>query len=314
MSFSLDVKLDLLKFNNNDIISDKLELEAMLRLSGEVVISRPMKLQFSSNNMGIIRHLIGLAKRYYKIETEIYSKKVDKLDRHTVFTCEIVAGADEIIKELNLIGSGSSFKNGELTDGNMCAYLRGAFIAKGSCSDPKSKNSHLEIALSSESETLFIQKLMNNYELNARICKRKSNLIVYLKSRNTIADLLYRLHATSTMEYYEDMLIKKEIAATSIRSINLDLANQDKTNEAAREQLKWIQYLEYNYPLEQLDSKLLMVMKVRKENPEHSLSQLLDIIHDEYDPKLTKSGLNHRIRKLKELANELLEKKKNERK
>ena len=114
------------------------------------------------------------------------------------------------------------------------------------------------------------------------------------------------------MSYYEDVVITKEIKANAKRTINLDIANQDKTNEAAQEQLKYIRYLEYNYPLEKLDSKILMVMKVRREHPEHSLTQLLDIIHDDYDPQLTKSGLNHRLRKIKELATELAARKKEE--
>ena len=80
--------------------------------------------------------------------------------------------------------------------------------------------------------------------------------------------------------------------------------------QAALEQLRCIKYLEFNYPLEKLDSKILMVMKVRKKYPEHSLTQLLDVIHDEYDPNLSKSGLNHRLRKIKELAKDLAAKKK----
>ncbi len=114
------------------------------------------------------------------------------------------------------------------------------------------------------------------------------------------------------MEYYEHVIITKEIKANVKRTINLDIANQDKTNASSLEQMKYIKYLEYNYPLERLDSKILMVMKIRKDYPEHSLTQLLDIIHDEYDPKLTKSGLNHRFRKIKEMAKELALKKREE--
>ena len=109
------------------------------------------------------------------------------------------------------------------------------------------------------------------------------------------------------MEYYQNIIITKEIKTTAKRTINLDLANQTKTNSAASEQLKNIQYIEYHFDLSKLDNKLLMVMKVRKDNAEASLSELLEIIHEEYDPYLTKSGLNHRFRKLKELVEEDLE-------
>ena len=310
MSFALDVKNDLLKVNNTDSKAAMLELEAMLRFGGEVILARPMRLSFTCNNMGVIRRFIKICKSYYKIEYEISSRVINRFDNHTVFTCVIINGADSIIKELNLIGSQSVLRESDLEYNQYAAYLRGAFLVRGSVNDPASRGNHLEIITISENEILYIQKIMNFFELNARIIKRKNYLVAYIKSKDSIGDFLYRIGATSIMTYYEDINITKEIKATAKRSVNLEIANQDKTNTASQEQLKYIKYLEYNYPLEQLDSKILMIMKVRKEHPEHSLTELLYIIHDEYDPKLTKSGLNHRLRKIKELALEHQEKKK----
>ena len=310
MSFALDVKNDLLKVNNTDSKAAKLELEAMLRFGGEVILARPMRLSFTCNNMGVIRRFIKISKSYYKIEYEISSRVINRFDNHTVFTCMIINGADSIITELNLIGSQSILRESDLEYNQYAAYLRGAFLVRGSVNDPASRGNHLEIITISENEILYIQKIMNYFELNARIIKRKNYLVAYIKSKDSIGDFLYRIGATSIMTYYEDINITKEIKATAKRTVNLEIANQDKTNAASQEQLKYIKYLEYNYPLEQLDSKILMIMKVRKEHPEHSLTELLYIIHDEYDPKLTKSGLNHRLRKIKELALEHQEKKK----
>ena len=309
MSFALDVKDDLLKINNTESSADKLELEAMLRFGAEVIISRPMKLAFTCNNMGVVRRFVKICKNFYDIEYDIESRVINRFDNHTVFTCTITEKAEDIIKDVNLIQAESILRASELDDEQRTAYLRGAFLVRGSVNDPMSKNSHLEIITNSETEVLFIQKLMNAFELNARIVKRKNYLVLYIKSKEAIGDFLYRLGATTSMSYYEDVIITKEIKANVKRAINLDIANQDKTNEAAKEQLKYIQYLEFNFPLQRLDSKILMVMKVRKEHPEHSLSQLLDVIHDEFDPNLTKSGLNHRLRKIKELATELANKK-----
>lgn len=309
MSFALDVKDDLLKINNTEANADMLELEAMLRFGAEVLISRPLKLSFTCNNMGVVRRFVKICKRFYDIEYDIVSRVINRFDNHTVFTCTVSSGADNIINAVNLIHSESELRNSDLSDDERTAYLRGAFLVRGSVNDPMSKNSHLEIISNNENEILFVQKVMNSFELNARIVKRKNYLVLYIKSRESIGDFLYRLGATSSMSYYEDVIITKEIKANVKRAINLDIANQDKTNEAATMQLKYIQYLEYNYPLQRLDSKILMVMKIRKEHPEHSLSQLLDVIHDEFDPTLTKSGLNHRLRKIKELALDLASKK-----
>ena len=309
MSFSQTVKEDLLKKNNDSEVADKLQIEAMLRFSSEIIIGNPLKLAFSASLMSVIRNFILLIKKYYDVEYEIESRKISRLDHHTFFTLTVYKGAKDIIDDLNLIKYSSSYRDMELDDDLKIAYLRGAFLVKGTVNDPNSKSSHLEISSINENEVLFVQKLMNEFEMDARIAKRKNYLITYIKAKNIIGDFLYLLGATSSMEYYEDVIITKEIKTTAKRTINLDVANQDKTNNAAKEQLAIIRYLEYNYPLEKLDSKLLMVMKVRKENPEHSLMQLLDIIHEDYDPKLTKSGLNHRFRKLKEIAKEHSERK-----
>lgn len=310
MSFSKTVKEDLIKRSNEDLLSDKLEMEAMLRFGGEVILGLPLKLSFSSSLMSVVRRFLTLAKKYYPIEYEIESRKIVRLDSQSVYTCQVEGGADAIIKDLNIIGAASKYREMELTDEQKVAYLRGAFLVRGTVNDPASKSSHLEISCVNEGEIVFVQKLMNSLDFNARISKRGNYLITYIKAKSTIGTFLYSIGAQASMEYYEDMVITKEIKATALRSVNLDVANQDKTNSAAKEQLKYIQFLEYNYPLGDLDQKLLMVMMVRKKYPEHSLTQLLDIIHEEYDPKLTKSGLNHRLRKLKEIAVEYKEKQK----
>lgn len=305
MSFNLDVKEDLIQVYTESEFASRLELEALLRFSSEIVFGVPMRLEVTLSTMGIMRHFLTLCKRFYKIETVVASRVINRFDNKTTFTCSISSGAEQIIKDFNLFGSESEYrKKATLQDDEVC-YLRGAFLARGSVNDPMAKNSHFEISTTVESEILYIQKIMNHFELNARVSKRKNLLIAYIKAHDAIGEILYRMGASSSMAYYEDSIITKEIKATAHREVNLDVANQDKTNKAALEQLKIIEYLEYNYPLDKLDSKLLMVMKVRKDYKEHSLSQLLDVIHEEYDPNLTKSGLNHRFRKLKELYLEL---------
>ena len=298
MSFSENVKNDIVRIipeNENEI---KQTIRAMLHFGCEIILGKPTKLAFTSNLMSVIRYFVKLIKTKYLIEYNIESRVISRLDSHKIFTC-IILNSDELIKDFDLFNN----KEIDLDDENeKIAYIKGAFLSRGSVNDPNSKSSHLEISHSSNELIIYVQKLINSFELNSRISKRKNNLIVYLKSKQSIGDFLYLLGCRSVMSYYEDTIITKQIEAQAKRSINLDIANQDKTNSAAKEQLRIIKYLEYNYPLGDLDSKLLMVMKVRRDHPELSLSELLDIIHDEYDPFLSKSGLNHRFRKLKEIA------------
>ena len=303
MSYSFDVKEDILKFNT-ETSQHLVELQALLRFSGEVIISNPIKLSFTSTNMHIIRYFIKLVKQLYTdVEYEITSRQQQKLNKQTFYSCIISNSAKTIIEDLGVLDP-VPYNKEEILDSNslIVAYLRGAFLAKGSVNDPITSNYHLEIVTDKESEALFIQRIMNHYEINARIAKRKNNLIVYVKEKDTIIDFLRRLGANVIMNEFENIVIKRSLAADVNRLLNIDVANQQKTNTAAKEQLKYIKYIEMNFQLEKLDPKLLMVMKVRKENPEASLNEMVQIINDVYDDCITKSGLNHRLRKLKELA------------
>lgn len=304
MSFSKDVKEDLLRIKNSEK-ANYAETLGMIRLAGEVSINSKT-LSLTCNSMGIIRRFVRLIRTKYDIEYSILSRTISRLDNHTVFTCQI-SNAIDIINDYNLLSIDSVDFD---TEEEKCAYLRGVFLVKGSVNDPQSRSSHLEISYSSDKEIIYIQKIMNDFDLNARIAKRKNVYLAYVKSKDVIGEFLYLIGATRTMEYYQNTIITKEIKATTKRTINLDVANQAKTNKASSEQMKYIKYLEYNYDLSKLDNKLLMVMKVRYDNPELSLSELLDIIHEEFEPDLSKSGLNHRINKLKEIAEEDMKKKK----
>ena len=303
MSFSSDVKNDLLRIEE----LNQAELKAMLDFSSEVTFGKEIKVIFSCNNLGVTRRFISLVKSEYPgMSFELLSRVINRLDNRTIYSCEMdLITSKMLVEDYNLL---LSIDNNIEDEEDKIAYLRGAFLVKGSVNDPKSKTSHLEISSNSENNILNLQRILNDFEFDARISKRKNNLIVYLKKKQSIGDFLYLIGVSQSMEYYENTIITKEIVATAKRTINLDVANQNKTNKAAIEQLKTIEYLEYNYPLEKMDSKLLMVMKVRKENKESSLNELLDIIHEEYDPYLTKSGLNHRFRRLKELEEEFKQK------
>lgn len=303
MSYSFDVKEDILKFNT-EASQHLVELQALLRFSGEVIISNPIKLSFTSTNMHVIRYFIKLVKQFYTdVEYEITSRQQQKLNKQTFYSCVISNSAKTIIEDLGILDP-VPYNKEDIMDSLelIVAYLRGAFLAKGSVNDPITSNYHLEIVTDKESEALFVQRIMNHYEINARIAKRKNSLLVYIKEKDTIIDFLRRLGANVTMNEFENIVIKRGLAADVNRLLNIDVANQQKTNNASKEQLKYIKYIEMNFQLEKLDPKLLMVMKVRKDNPEASLNELVEIINEIYEENITKSGLNHRFRKLKELA------------
>lgn len=311
MSFSTDVKEDILKLHTDDV-SRFLELESLLRFGGEIILGRPLKLLFSCSNLHILRYFIGLVKQFYpNVSTEVMSRQMQKLNHQTIYSCYITDSAKEIIDKMGILDPISSRKDEILNDPIlMIAYLKGAFLIKGTVNNPETSNYHLEMSTDKETEALFLQRCMNYFSLNARISKRRNHLIVYIKEKDAIVEFLRRIGANVSMNEFENTVIKRTLAANINRVMNIDVANQQKTNASAREQIKYIKYLEYNYPLEKLDPKILMVMKVRKENPEASLLEMVEIINNTYEEEITKSGLNHRLRKIKEIAIDFEQRKK----
>jgi DNA-binding protein WhiA len=180
--------------------------------------------------------------------------------------------------------------------------LCGAFLARGSVNDPETSKYHFEITLEDAKNTTFVQHIMNDRDFNAKIIKRRNKLVVYLKEAEKIVDIIRFIGATNQAFAYEDLRIERDFNNSINRIINCEVANEQKTLSAANEQLKYIKYLEYNYPLEKIDPKILTVMKVRQDNPEASLMELLEILETEYGQKLSKPGLSHRFAKIKELA------------
>lgn len=305
MSYALEVKEELtrLKLNNSNEIFTM--LEGILRCGFDISFNfkKEPTLIFSSKSNAIIRYVIFLLQTFHKVNYKLYQKQIMHFDKPTYFYLEIDEEANLFIKDYSLLSQHSERKEEILASEKLKAiYLRAAFIVKGSINDPKGKSYHLEYSLNNQSEALFIQSILNSYDFNARIIKRKDNYVVYVKEINIICDILRIMGALDIVFNLEQVLITKQLKADTKRKINFEIANQSKTNASALNELKYIKYLEMYYPLQKLDPKILLVMKVRKDNKEASLTELVQILKDEYGENITKSGLAHRIRKLKEIA------------
>lgn len=311
MSYAIHVKEDILK-NELNREAQFVELEAFLRLSGEVILANPIQLSFSTPNLHILRYIISLSKRFYShITYETLSKSFQKLKNQTSYICVIKESGKTMIEEFDLLGD-VRFKKEEIVDKENFrkAYLRGSFLAKGSVNNPNTSNYHLEISTDKENEAQFIQRLMNTFDLNARMIKRRTQLVVYIKEKEKIVDFLRYIGANVSMNDFENIIIKRDISANVNRMLNIEVANQQKTNQSAKEQLKYIHYLETKCNPELIDEKLRVVMNVRKENPEASLTELIPLICEKSNENITKSGLNHRFRKIKQMVMEMEARKK----
>lgn len=187
------------------------------------------------------------------------------------------------------------------------AYLRGAFLASGSINSPQSSSYHLEIATTDENSAVAIADLLNRFHLNAKAIRRKKGFIAYIKESEKIADFLRVVGAISALFVYEDERIKRDFVNSITRVMNMDIANQNKTLEAANKQLRSISVLENMIDISKIPKSMKEAIELRKQYPESSLKELSEFSYDLFNKNISKSALNHRFRNMQELADSILE-------
>lgn len=188
------------------------------------------------------------------------------------------------------------------TDDEVRGYLRGVFLSSGSINDPKTSRYHLEFLIEKGEEAVFVQKLLNSYSLNAKLLSRDKGYMLYIKEADKISDFLKIIGCSKAVLYYEEIRVYRDAKNKTNRLNNCEQANMDRVIDSAMEQLNYIKILEDNMAIELLDDKTKEALEYRKKYQEASLKELSEIISLETGKKITKSGLNHRFRKIKELA------------
>ena len=183
---------------------------------------------------------------------------------------------------------------------NPALTLAWIFVQKGSVNDPETSY-HLEIVFEDEAEAMFTLDLMEKQGFRVRITKRKEKHIVYLKDRETIAEFLGFTGAVGAMMQMENSLILKDMRNSVNRKVNFETANIERTVGAAVKDIEAIEYIERHGGLRQLPENLREIAKLRVEYPDASLKSL----GESMDPPLGKSGVNHRLRKVREAAERL---------
>jgi DNA-binding protein WhiA len=187
------------------------------------------------------------------------------------------------------------------------SFLRGAFLASGSINSPKSSSYHLEIHTYDEDTANGLTELLNEFSLNAKTLKRKRGFISYIKESEKIADFLRVVGAINALFDYEDERIKRDFVNSITRVMNMDIANQNKTLEAANRQLRSISILENMMDLEKLPKSMQEAITLRLAFPESSLNELADQSSAVLNKTISKSALNHRFRNIVELADQIME-------
>ena len=180
------------------------------------------------------------------------------------------------------------------------AYIRGAFLAAGSISDPN-KSYHFEIVCRTQEQGEQLQQVMMDFGVDAKIVERKKHYVVYLKEGAQIVDMLNVMGAHVALMNLENVRILKEMRNSVNRKVNCETANISKTVNAAVRQVEDIQLIVEKQGMSSLPENLQEIVRVRMENPDMPLKELGALL----TPPIGKSGVNHRLRRIGEIADRL---------
>lgn len=302
MSFSVLVKSEATRVETTRE-EDISELSAIIRnsavISNEIVI-------YIENNF-VARRIFKLFKSIYDV-TPIITVRRKYFSSGYSFILTVKRKVDEILQDISIMKNGKYLNipmEYIVSDDDLVrAYLRGVFLVTGSINDPKTSRYHLELLVDDYGYAKFISKLLNNNLLNSKIIKREKKYMVYIKEAEKISDFLRIIKAYNGVMYYEDIRIYRDHKNMTNRLNNCEQANMDKIFFTASNQIKDIEKLEEYGLMDLIDEKLLLVINYRKKYPEASLTELSDKMNND-GIKITKSGLNHRFRKIKEMVNEI---------
>ena len=311
MSYTTTIKEEISKINNteSEIIA---ELAGFIRNNATITTN---SIILTSESKTTVERITNFLKTVYEVEAEVSTKDNTNFSKKSLYALTITSKINNILQDIGLID-----KDGNKLDTlptyivganeEIRAYLRGVFLTCGSINDPKTSRYHMELFISTPEESIFVQKLLNLFDLNSKILGRDKGYMIYIKEAEKISDFIKILGANKAVMYFEDVRIYRDQKNKTNRLNNCEQANIDRVVATATEQLEQIKIIEENDSIELLDDKARETLEYRKKYPEASLKELAEIISFETGKNLSKSGLNHRLRKIKELAEHIQKNKK----
>ena len=305
MSYTTKIKEEISQIKNSKSESIA-ELSGFLR--NNATYSNEI-LNLTSENKTTINRIKGFFKDLYQLD--LVEKTIENLNfsKKDLF-CLTLNNSNTILQDLGYLNEFGQILSSPPTyivgaNEEIRAYLRGVFLCVGSINDPKTSRYHMELLINMPEEAVFIQKLLNIFDLNAKILNRDKGYMIYIKEAEKISDYLKILGANNAVLYFEDVRIYREQKNNTNRLNNCEQANMDRIIQTATTQLEEIEIIEKYESLDLLDEKTKETLEYRKKYPEASLKELAEIISLETGKTITKSGLNHRLRKIKDLAERL---------
>ena len=289
------------------------EVAAIVSMCGKVMIDSRERysVKVRTENLSVARKYFTLLRKTFNIEIEAFVSR-NKSNENVSYTVMIkkhddamrVLQTSKLINEDGEISEEFSIVKNLIIQHSCCkrAFIRGAFLAAGSMSNPE-KSYHIEIVCAAEKKAEQLKTIINSFGLDAKVIIRKKAYVVYLKEGSQIVDLLNIMEAPVALMEMENVRILKEMRNSVNRKVNCETANINKTVSAAMKQVEDIQYIRDTIGLKKLPEGLQEIAKLRLEYPNETLKELGDLL----STPLGKSGVNHRLRKLSEIAEHLKE-------
>ncbi|MBQ6452462.1 MAG: DNA-binding protein WhiA [Solobacterium sp.] len=306
MSFTADVKqeISLRELSGNE---ERAALSALIQMTSSLLITHGgLALLIKTENGPVSRAIYRMVRERYQVEIIPSVKRRMNLKKNLIYELRLQGDVRSILEDLGIY-SLQGLRDVPLrsivrTDAYARAYLAGAFMAEGSVNSPATSNYHLEIKAANTRHAAFLCELMERFAIDARQVERRGRQVVYIKSAEKIADFLRAVEASENLMRFEDMRISRDMSNSIQRLNNVEIANELKSFNAAKNQLEDIAVLQKYGKLRDLDEKLKDIAELRLEDPEASLSELSEIYRLRTGNIVSKSGMKHRFVRIHELA------------
>lgn len=313
MSFSSATKNELSRVSLENRCCAIAELAALVRMNGYIHLSGNGKinLKFTTENAAIARRTFSLIKKLYHMDINVMVRKNKQLKKNNNYLVAITNTEDtrRILMDVGFISKDTSnnfrvnYRIPTHIVSNRCckrAYIRGAFLGGGSISNPE-RTYHLEFVTNNEEHGKELSNLINSFGLDSKVILRKDSFVVYLKESEQIVDLLNIMEAHQALLKLEDIRVLKDMRNNINRLVNCETANLGKTINASLRQAENIEYIENTIGLEKLPQNLREIARLRLEYRDASLKELGTMLN----PPIGKSGINHRLRRIDEIADKI---------
>lgn len=300
MSFTSNIKNEISSIEYGE--SEKMaELSAILNISVKIYED---KFEIYTENISVARRIYLLIKEIYHVEIDM-DTGYNSLRGNKLVLLSVHDKIDLILSDLCIQKNNERIyvPDNYLVDEehDKQAYLRGVFMICGSINDPKTSRYHLEFVISNEDTANYVNNLLNEFYFNSKVIKRDKNYMVYIKESEKISDFIKLLNARTSLFYYEDIRIYRDHKNMTNRLNNCEQANVDKMIQASSEQLELIRKLRETRDFDLLEQGIKDICIYKEKYPESSMAELAEIISTETERPITKSGINHRFRKIKEM-------------